>query len=1010
MIKELKYTEYSANPTDYECADGELAMALGVVHEDGSLRPLLPPAVVCQLSENCKVVYIHKTSSFEHYIILNTSTNYLYWINSTATSASLTTTNQIGSSGYYNISHVNAIGNTLMVFTATTINYVLWKSGTYNVLGDKLPEIAISFGLIGHPRLYSLVTEDGSSSKRGTFSISFNGIGKNDLYNTFSDENKTKITSQVMAKVNKFIAEQTINKGRFCFPFFVRWAYRLFDGSHMMHSAPILMTPSTTPAPIVLWKRATGKSSYTDAECDIMMVAADLDYSLIRHGNYYDLEDWQDIISGIDIFISKPIYTYDQSGEFTSFNDDDNMECKFVGRLYNGEKDKDAHDTTLASSITEDRMLSPISDTAFMSKYMEYSYAHIYALYFSTDRIVPNTTLHMPEFSDDKRDESIEGTSNFYKLASLGINELEVATRKTIPVKEDYLQSLVNREVMTDDYLTHDRLMATSSYGFNSRLNLSGVKRELFDGFISNSMFSFCQNVYSFGVNSSTKAVTISTGAFDSGDMKMRIYIRENGEVYYVENEPFYYAPSLRCFVDSSNWQLTTQLSDGSKHVTTYDFSAGTKTATRYDSNGNVTSTETFSNRYKPTAWGSWLFYPNSNAFKIAIYDYSQLVFVADLKPHDFLNGAYAFLGFKSERGNSSTVGTLPSVSNSSLQESEYYGLGAVVDVPNKIYTSEVNNPFFFPLLGINTVGSGKILGMSSANKALSQGQFGQFPLYAFTTDGVWALEVSSTGTYSAKQPITRDVCISPYSITQLDSAVLFATDRGIMHISGSTVQCISDKLNTAEIFNIANLPKSNKLIDVFNRKADKDKQATLSDLTLQPFQNFLKGCRMVYDYTNQHIIVYNPNIRYAYVYSLKSQSWGMMQSDIVDNVNSYPEALAMASGAKLVDFSTSEADAIPALIITRPFKLDDPNAFKTINTIIQRGLFHSSHVSQVLYGSNDLYNWHAVWSSVDRIMRGFRGTPYKAYRLALICKLEKAESIYGCSITYEPRMTNQIR
>lgn len=1005
MIKELKYTEYSANPSAYECVDGELDMSLGVINEDGSMKPLLPPSVVCQLPDNCKVVYIHKTSSFEHYIIQNTSTNYLYWIDSTMTSATLTTTNQIGNSNYYNISHVNAIGNTLMIFTSTAIFYVLWKSDNYNVLGNQLPEIAINFGLVGHPRLYSLVTEDGNSSKRGTFSISFNGIGKNDLYNTFSDENKTKITSQVMAKVNKFIAEQTINKGRFCFPFFVRWAYRLFDGSHMMHSAPILMTPSTTPAPIVLWKRATGKNSYTDAECDIMMVAADLDYSLVRHGNYYDLEDWQDIISGIDIYISKPIYTYDQNGEFTSFNDEDNMECKFIGKLYNGEKDKDTPDTTLASDITEDRMLSPLSDTDFMSKYLEWTYTHIYALYFAKDRKVPNTTLHMPEFSDDKRDESIEGNVNFYKLASLDINELEVATRKTIPIKEDYLQSLVNREVMTDDYLTHDRLMATSSYNFNSRLNLSGVKRELFSGFISNSLFSFCQNVYSFGINTSTKAVTISMGVFDNGNMHMRIYIRENGEVYYVENEPFYYAPYLRCFVNTSNWQLTTLLSDDSKRVTTYDFSAGTKTVTKYDSSGNVTSTETFNNRYKPTAWGAWLFYPNSNAFKIAIYENSQLVFVADLKAHDFLNGAYAFLGFKSERGNSSTVGTLPSISNSSSFQD-----GAIVDVPNKIYTSEVNNPFFFPLLGINTVGNGKILGMSSANKALSQGQFGQFPLYAFTTDGVWALEVSSTGTYSAKQPITRDVCISPNSITQLDSAVLFATDRGIMHICGSTVQCISDKLNTAEIFDIANLPKSDKLIDVFNRKADEDKQATLSDLTLQPFQNFLKGCRMVYDYTNQHIIVYNPNIRYAYVYSLKSQSWGMMQSDIVDNVNSYPEALAMADGAKLVDFSTSEANSIPALIITRPFKLDDPNAFKTINTIIQRGLFHSSHVSQVLYGSNDLYNWHAVWSSVDRIMRGFRGTPYKAYRLALICKFDKAECIYGCSITYEPRMTNQIR
>lgn len=113
-----------------------------------------------------------------------------------------------------------------------------------------------------------------------------------------------------------------------------------------------------------------------------MMVAADLDYSLTRGGNYYDLEDWQDIISGIDIYISKPIYTYDQNGEFTSFNDDDNMECVFVGRLYNGEKDKDAPDTTLANVVTEDRMLAPFSSTTFMDKYMEYSYAQIYSMYF----------------------------------------------------------------------------------------------------------------------------------------------------------------------------------------------------------------------------------------------------------------------------------------------------------------------------------------------------------------------------------------------------------------------------------------------------------------------------------------------------------------------------------------------------------------------------------------------------------------------------------------------------
>ena len=1009
MIKELQYKGYATEPSDYECPDGQLATSLNLINEDEQLKPVFQPSVKLVLDTNCKVVFIHKTNLFEHYIIHNTSTNALYWIDSNVSEVALSSSNQIGS--YHALSHINAVGNTLMVFTATAINYLLWKSNSYNVLGNKLPEITLSFGLMGHPRLYSKVKEDGSSNLRGTFNISFNGIGRGDLYNTFSDENKSKITSQVMAKVNKFIAEQTINKGRFCFPFFVRWAYRLYDGSHMMHSAPVLMTPSTTPAPVVFWKRATGEGSYTNADLDIMMVAADLDYCLTRHGNWYDLDDWQDIISGIDIFISKPIYTYDQNGEFTSFNDDDNMECKFVGRLYNGEKDRNAPDTTLANSITEDRMLAPFSSTDFMDKYMEYPYSHIYAMYFSANRQVPNTTLHMPEFSDDKRDENIESNANFYKLATIDINEKfleDVGTRKVIEVKDDYLQSLTSREVMTDDYLTHDRLIASSSYGFNSRLNLSGVKRELFDGFISNALFPYCQHVYSFNTNNSN-SITISTGVFDSGDMRMRIYIRENGEEYYVENEPGLYVSYLRNFVDMSDWTLTTKISDGTSRVTTYNFSAGTKTVTKYDSGGNVISTETFSNRFKPTAWGSWLFYPNNNAYKIAIYQNYQLAFVCDLKPHDFLNGAYAFLGFKSERGN--TPGSLPSVS----QSLSPYGLsGAVVDVPNKIYTSEVNNPFFFPLLGINSVGSGKILGMSSANKALSQGQFGQFPLYAFTDEGVWALEVSSTGTYSARQPITRDVCINPDSITQLDSAVLFATDRGIMLISGSQTQCITDSIFAEQPFNVLNLPCIDQLHTKIGHSAD-------ACLPTKPFLGFLAGCQMVYDYVHQRIFVFNPATEtvngvtaplytYAYVFSLKSKMWGMTFSSLKSTINSYPDALAMTHDNKLVSFSETDETVCKGLYITRPLKLEAADVHKTISALIQRGHFQRGDVGTVLYGSRDLYTWHLIWSSKDQYLRGFRGTPYKYFRIAGVATLTDGKSIFGASVNFEPRHTNQLR
>lgn len=997
MIKEIQYQGYSTEPSDYECADGGLATSLNLISEDNQLKPIFQPATIMTLDEGYKIVYIHKTSSYTHYIVQSTSDYGVYWVNAGSKSFTASDSNKIGT--YYNINHINAVGNTLIIFTSTAINYVLWKSNTYNELGNQLPEIAISFGLVGHPRLYSLVTEDGSSSKRGTFSISFNSIGKSDLYNTFSDENKTKITSQVMAKVNKFIAEQTTNKGRFCFPFFVRWAYRLFDGSHVMHSAPILMTPSTTPAPIVFWKRATGKSSYTDAECDIMMVAADLDYSLTRHGNYYDLEDWQDIISAIDIYISKPIYTYDQSGEFTGFNDTDNLESKFIGRLYNGEKDMDAHDTTLASTITEDRMLSPLGSTDFMSKYLEYTYGQIYSLYFSTDRTVPNTTFHMPEFSDDKNEESIENNCNFYKLASIDIDKLEVATRKKIEVEEEYLQSLVNRETLTDDYLTHDRLMATHSYGFNSRLNLAGVRRELFKGFISNAMFSFCQDLHTFNVSSTT--VTISVGGLlTSTQIAIRVYIRENGEVYSVSVEPDYYVPYLRCFVDQSNWTQTTLVSDGTKRVTTYDFDAGTKTVKEYDSSGNVTSTTTTANRYHPTAWGSWLYYPNANAFKIAIYQLSTLVFEHDLKAHDFLNGAYAFLGFKSERGNSSTLGTLPTVT-------DYSG---VVDVPNKIYTSEVNNPFYFPLLGINTVGSGTILAMSSANKALSQGQFGQFPLYAFTDEGVWALEVSSTGTYSAVQPITRDVCINADGITQLDSAVLFPTDRGIMLIEGSNAVCITDTIFAESPFSVLDLPA----IEQLHAKLGHDTDACLP---MQSFLNFLSGCKMVYDYVHQRVIVFNPTAKngtplytYAYVYSLKSKQWGMMYSTFNSGLNSYPDALAMTTDNRLVSFATTDETECNGLYITRPLKLEAPDIHKTISTVIQRGHFQRGDVGTVLYGSRDLYTWRLIWSSKDHYLRSFRGTPYKYFRIAGLSNLTDGKSIFGASVQFETRHTNNLR
>ncbi len=325
-----------------------------------------------------------------------------------------------------------------------------------------------------------------------------------------------------------------------------------------------------------------------------------------------------------------------------------------------------------------------------------------------------------------------------------------------------------------------------------------------------------------------------------------------------------------------------------------------------------------------------------------------------------------------------------------------------VVDVPDKIYTSEVNNPFFFPVAGINTVGTGRILGICSAAKALSQGQFGQFPLYAFTDEGVWALAVSSSGGFSAKQPITRDVCRSADSITQIDSAVLFATDRGIMLISGSQTQCISDVLNSSDLFDFDGLPG---LCAKFPEFCFPDSL----------FIEYIENCRMAYDYVNQRIVVFNPDKDYAYVYSMKTKLWGIQESSLSSVINSYPDALAMAKGENenhLVDLSHTDADKVRCLLVSRPLKFDFPDVLKTLTTTIQRGLLPRSKedAATILYGSRDYCNWRLIGSSRGLSLRSFLGTPYKAFRIVSVATLSKGNTIAGCSFDVMPRMTNRLR
>lgn len=963
MNKEIKYNGLSTVPPDNTCQDGDSAMLLNLVPEDGALKPVSAPKLLLQLGENKKVIYIHKTISFSNYIIQDIKTFELYVLNANEKLFE----RAVSLGAYRSLSYVNAIGNTLLLFTEEYIIYFLWKQGQYVMLGNHVPNLQLSFGLRGKPRIYSL-----SDESHSTFNVNFERIDESRLYEVWTEDNQKKITSQIMAKVNKFLADQTIKEGRFALPFFVRYALRLYDGSLVCHSAPILMNPSTKTAPVVFWNRVSGKEGYTEAECDIMLVSAGLDYQLLPDGenSLLRMNDWKDIIKSVDVFISKPIYTYDQSGNCKSFADTDNLDTKFIGALdisrFSDEKtiERVGLINVPVRKRAEDTALLPISvngtdltsgtpggrENPLGKYYVEWKYSKLYTLFFSKDSTYPKTTISLPEHTDDKNREMLENVQNFYFLKSISINELSTSERKDIVVNKEYLQSLTTRETMTDDYLSHDRITAKYSQTYNGRINLSGIRRELFQGFMAGSMFSYANNSEASWELKKDGKVVLDFGSLDYRDISIQTMIEEGGERYIVNS---YVSSHLAPFVSSM--------------YTNGDFA--------------------------PTSWGCYVFYPNTHATMMRIHAGID-TYEVKLKPHDFLNGAYGVIDYELIRKQNTTHTEPPTK------------LENIIDVPNKIYTSEINNPFFFPVTGINTIGTGRILGIATAAKALSEGQFGQFPLYAFTDEGVWALEVNSTGGYSAKQPITRDVCLSSKSITQIDSAVLFTTDRGIMLLQGSQAMCISDVLNGENAVPITVLPKIDKILE----------HADLSKGTLRilPFMDFVRDCRMIYDYEHQRIIAYNTskeyNCNYAYIFSLKSKQWGMVQSNITDNVNSYPDALAVLNDGSLVNFSDETDEVYKSIAVSRPIKLDAYDIHKSIDTIIQRGVFKKGHVKSILYASNDLYNWVPVWSSIDHYLRGFRGTPYKYIRIVLLANLSNDEGITGCSVQFTPRFTNQPR
>lgn len=301
-----------------------------------------------------------------------------------------------------------------------------------------------------------------------------------------------------------------------------------------------------------------------------------------------------------------------------------------------------------------------------------------------------------------------------------------------------------------------------------------------------------------------------------------------------------------------------------------------------------------------------------------------------DLTPHDFLNLAYYLpTGEINPITISGAVITeIPEAPQSSNN---------IETTPNKLKVSATDNPFIFPVEQTYTIGNGKIIGMAAATPALSQGQYGQFPLYVFTDEGIYMMQVGTGEViYSNVFPVSRDICSNARSIISLDNAVAFTSDRKLFVLSGYSAKSISDSLEADYIPNPAHV-------------------------YMEWIENVLTEPLLAYNYPFGELIIKNTEANTAFIYDLQRKIWRQRKMKASYFIPSYPVCYAVSDEDEVYDLSQESNQLQNVTICTAPITLGTPG-FKKIERSILR-MLAGGHFSISIYVSNDNKTFYKIIS-----------------------------------------------
>lgn len=454
-------------PSDFLCADGELAECINLATDTEELKPMVQPAsYITGLASVQKLRYIHKLNDQEAYIICESDNQSISikWGTVNSSGQYVPAQSQGADIVLWTCTgnpQITSIGNTLIINDDNGMVYHKWDGTGYKKITYPIPDIHFEAKMANSPDgaedfVYNSANVDGIlDSEVG--SVPSGGLPY--LYTEWSvagdqQEEYNNLVVGLYAKNLKQVAE---SKG-FAEPFMVRAALEMYDGSYTYITNPILLFPAVTKNTKFYAYGTMSAGASRIAPKKLVAVTQRLRLFIKQTQSF---EDYSDIIKDVVVFASAGVKLYNTSQDQPCSN-----------RL---------SDYNVGNSVRSTETANPghLSNSVWdLTSYTPPSTA-MGGLYTSYNSLRCLTMREEKSIQDD-----IEATSVFYKIASLGLKPTngfeDIGNKTTMEV----LANLTTQERLeSDDYFSRNKLIPNYVYPYNSRLNLSNVKRGFFSGF-----------------------------------------------------------------------------------------------------------------------------------------------------------------------------------------------------------------------------------------------------------------------------------------------------------------------------------------------------------------------------------------------------------------------------------------------------------------------------------------------------------------------------------------------